>query len=528
MHQARRELVTEALYDYMHIMKLYAVLNVWIVGAPAVSVNRDGTESIPSRRSMQASATCGPCQNGGQCLEQLVDARVCTCLHGYTGIDCGVDYAQCETVIRSKQNVTDTEALREYLSNSPVRVVSQRQELRGTAVHYVACGAFIGLGRYYGDGGAIYIDSGDVRISGSSFTANQAYDDDYSDDVVRYGGAIYIDSGDVRISGSSFTGNQANGGGAICIWSGDVHISGSSFTGNQAGRYFRGGASGGAIHIYRGDVRISGSSFTANQAYEGYGGGAMYIWSGDVRISGSSFTANQARYAGAIYIGGGVGDVRIHVLGSSFTDNQVYAHYDVYGGAIYISIGDVRISGSSFTGNQADYGGAMYIAAGDVRISGSSFTGNQASYDADHISATPRVLILNTSFTPLAGGSASVYIGRESGCSEFPCNSSHGSSCSYRNFSLFCTPCVVDSYTLDGRTCTACSHGQHASQDQRSCTDDRELAIDCAGEWSACSSDCRREWTQTAAPSGTGAACPVEPRCATGEDDCPQDCAGEW
>ena len=134
--------------------------------------------------------------------------------------------------------------------------------------------------------------------------------------------------------------------------------------------------------------------------------------------------------------------------------------------------------------------------------------------------AAPRVFILNTSFSPLVGGSTSVHIGRESGCEEFPCNSSHGSSCSYRNFSLLCTPCVVDFYSLDGRTCTACSHGQHASADQRSCTDDREPAIDCAGEWSACSSDCRREWTQTAAPSGTGAACPVEPRCAAGEDDC--------
>ena len=134
--------------------------------------------------------------------------------------------------------------------------------------------------------------------------------------------------------------------------------------------------------------------------------------------------------------------------------------------------------------------------------------------------AAPRVFIVNTSFNRLVGGSTSVHIGRESGCEEFPCNSSHGSSCSYRNFSLLCTPCAVDFYSLDGRTCTACSHGQHASQDQRSCTDDREPAIDCAGEWSACSSDCRREWTQTAAPSGTGAACPVEPRCAAGEGDC--------
>eukprot|EP01043_Picozoa_sp_COSAG02_P056523 COSAG02_NODE_6711_length_3406_cov_28.065921_2_plen_151_part_00 len=129
-------------------MKLSAVLNLWILRAPAVGVNRDGTESISSRRSMQASTTCGPCQNGGQCLEQLTDARVCTCLHGYTGINCDVDYAECETVIRSKHTVTDKVALREYLSNSPVTVVTQRQELRGNAVHYVTCEAFVGLVTY--------------------------------------------------------------------------------------------------------------------------------------------------------------------------------------------------------------------------------------------------------------------------------------------------------------------------------------------------------------------------------------------
>ena len=134
--------------------------------------------------------------------------------------------------------------------------------------------------------------------------------------------------------------------------------------------------------------------------------------------------------------------------------------------------------------------------------------------------ADRRVLVLNSSFSPIADGSASVFVGRASGCEQFPCNVSRGSSCSYRNFSLFCTPCLIDSYSPDGRSCIACAHGQHASRDQRSCTDKREYTMDCAGEWSACSTDCRREWTQTAAPSGTGAACPAEPRCATGEDDC--------
>ena len=139
--------VTEALYDYMPIMKLYAV-NLWIVGVSAVGVTQDGTHSIPSRRSMQASATCGPCQNGGECLEELSDTRVCTCLRGYTGIHCEVDYVQCEDVIRSTQNLTDTVALRAYLRNSPVTGVSQRAEMRDSSVYTVTCKAFIGIVRY--------------------------------------------------------------------------------------------------------------------------------------------------------------------------------------------------------------------------------------------------------------------------------------------------------------------------------------------------------------------------------------------
>jgi hypothetical protein len=128
--------------------------------------------------------------------------------------------------------------------------------------------------------------------------------------------------------------------------------------------------------------------------------------------------------------------------------------------------------------------------------------------EGDHVYANDgaeRVFILNTTFTPLEAGTASVRLNQASGCEQYPCQASNGSDvgfgCSYCNFSLFCTPCAVGSVSTDGRTCA--------------------IGSNCVGTWSTCSSDCRRDWTQTAAPSGAGAACPAAPRCAAGEDDCP-------
>ena len=51
------------------------------------------------------------------------------------------------------------------------------------------------------------------------------------------------------------------------------------------------------------------------------------------------------------------------------------------------------------------------------------------------------------------------------------------------------------------------------------------LNTDCAGEWSACTDACetasQRTWTETAAQSGGGAACPAATDCSPGDGDCP-------
>ena len=146
-------------------------------------------------------------------------------------------------------------------------------------------------------------------------------------------------------------------------------------------------------------------------------------------------------------------------------------------------------------------------------------------YASSYLDGAERVYIINTSFIPVEAGTASVRLNQDYGCEQYPCRASNGSDdagfgCSYYDFSLFCTPCAVGSVSTDGRTCAVpeCPPDQCLTPDQRTCID---CPRDCDGIWSTCSSDCRRDWTQTAAPSGAGAACPAAPRCAAGEDDCP-------
>ena len=60
-------------------------------------------------------------------------------------------------------------------------------------------------------------------------------------------------------------------------------------------------------------------------------------------------------------------------------------------------------------------------------------------------------------------------------------------------------------------------------------TQSEPAVIDCAGSWSTCTVNCGRYFTLTTPISGGGAACPIEPACAAGDDACPAtNCLGTW
>lgn len=232
----------------------------------------------------------------------------------------------------------------------------------------------------------------DVSVSGSTFDKNTvSVAQDGKDSNGIYGAAIGVGSGNLTVTGSDFTGNQAvskrqTQGSAIYQSVGNIAVSDSSFIDNT-GSSDGGSVTGGAVSLWGVSGTIDNAHFegnvasvendSGNAAY----GGAIYtrsgIWGGEkdtqLTVSNSTFTNNRAEGAsdakgGAIYAKGDPGSDFSHALNvenSKFEGNHAVAQ----GGAIYVLDTTTTISGdSSFIGNTAKNGGAIYNDKGDLNV----------------------------------------------------------------------------------------------------------------------------------------------------------------
>ncbi len=226
---------------------------------------------------------------------------------------------------------------------------------------------FINGGHIWSNGGAIYWNGDNGRLSDSTFTNNSAND---------YGGAVYWYGNNGCLSESKFNDNSANNdnyhsyGGAVS-WYGDKGVlSDSTFTNNTAEN------AGGAVYWTGLEGVLSGSSFEGNNASTG---GAV-TWHGDNgTLSDSNFTDNFVTsdvlqdyvFGGAVYWLGNYG-----VLSdSSFINNSA----NDYGGAVYWQGVNGVLSGSSFINNSARFGGAVTWYEDNGTLSDSNFTYNSVN-----------------------------------------------------------------------------------------------------------------------------------------------------
>ncbi len=167
--------------------------------------------------------------------------------------------------------------------------------------------------------------------------------------------------------------DHATGTSTVAIDSeGNVTISGSTISDNT------GDGSGGGAVFARGTMTVTASTFDRNTG----GDSGAIIGTGLISITDSSFTANVGTGGGIVAGAGGVisiGDV--HVSGSTFTDNVTQ---NGSGGAIETLLGgDVVVSSSTFLRNRAPgpsgSGGAIGASAG-VSVTDSYFNGNSAAF----------------------------------------------------------------------------------------------------------------------------------------------------
>ena len=207
------------------------------------------------------------------------------------------------------------------------------------------------------------------------------------------GGAVRAKS--VVATSVSFINNVSDDGGAGGgIYSfGDVTLDRTVFRGNSTDSGPE--SQGGAVHAL-GDLVITDSTFVNNSSNQG---GAVYVV-GDTVVSESSFSGNTADDGGAIYM---VYDAlwaesSFTITDTSFSGNRA----DFYGGALFVDVYLLNISGSTFKGNSAGEhdGGAIYSDDGEVVVNQSTFVANVAGGNGGAISSdTVGIQVASSTFS---------------------------------------------------------------------------------------------------------------------------------
>ncbi|PTY01552.1 hypothetical protein DB346_12440 [Verrucomicrobia bacterium LW23] len=196
-------------------------------------------------------------------------------------------------------------------------------------------------------GGGIYNAAGTLTLDNTDVVLNQTT----STAAGNYGAGIYSAGGTVTIRNGSLVSQNttvSGSGGGIAILS-----SGNTLT-------------------------IEDSTVSFNTAFSG--GGGIYVGTGTVTLTNANIddnTLNASGNGGGLFIGGGT----LTVTGGTMSRNTAGDR----GGALYSTIPDISITGTTFSANRTTTtaaslagGGAFYNNGGTATITNSTFTGNQA------------------------------------------------------------------------------------------------------------------------------------------------------
>ena len=207
---------------------------------------------------------------------------------------------------------------------------------------------------------SIFQRSSNLIISDVNFSNNHG---------LAYGGAIFVDSGLLNVSGSSFVGNLAYTGGGAIGNKGEMTVTASVFDTNGSG------GDGGAIYN-ESKMDVSDSTFTGNNADEG---GAIYTTPGTTGAYGSiiqSTVSNNSAWAG-----GGIANYgMLTITNSSISGNSTVSYYGA-GGILNNGDGTLTVENSTISNNSAPSGGGILNLSptGTVNISNSTISGNSAT-----------------------------------------------------------------------------------------------------------------------------------------------------
>ena len=273
-------------------------------------------------------------------------------------------------------------ALRNSIGKRIVLMESGRLNMSG--------GYIVGGGSDGNPGGGIYVNNGEVNISGGVVAANRG----------NSGGGIFVSNGTLNISGGAVTGNWVNNGhdngGGIYVNGGTLNLSGGYVTNNCKNRCdccqndVNNTHGGGGITLANNSVmNMTGGYVTGN--YSGLAGGGIYagFFGNNVSftMSGGTIAGNCAELGegGGLRIAGGTNGV-IRTTGRVYiTNNKTNSDDDWGGGGIFVQEnGILTIMDALITNNSADGfgGGVGACPTGKTLIvnqDGAAIYGNRAS-----------------------------------------------------------------------------------------------------------------------------------------------------
>ena len=210
---------------------------------------------------------------------------------------------------------------------------------------------------------------------------------------------------------------------------------------NSTGRY------GGGLYAYKSDIEIYGTTFEGNQIRFEAGGAIYTQWHKSLKIVESKFVSNSAPKAGALHIGNDAYGTT-EIFDTQFVGNKaaclvgnVHGTVSCWGGeggAIWLHMGAMTVSGSAFINNEATKDGAaihVYPSSGSLTVVSTTFQGNIVNGTAAEISYAAR-----DAESPLIDCEAS-------------CDSLGGGTCA----PVDCIGCPTGAGPCDGATCTCYS-----------------------------------------------------------------------
>ena len=246
-----------------------------------------------------------------------------------------------------------------------------------------------------GEGGAIYVDGGALRLTDVSMSSNAAIGGNQGSSgagAAARGGAIFNHAGTVIITGGSISSNTVTGGN------------------DGIGNHATGNSEGGAIYSVSGTLTITDTSFIGNTATKGHAtGGAIYQSDGEFTLNaeGTAITSNTATggdtggnirgsgLGGAVYSSGNTTTITLtdvtvmanEAYGSSHNGTASAGHAS--GGVFYLNGGEMTVTDSTFSGNAAKasvggsgtpnaYGGAIYLNNASLDATDTTFATNFA------------------------------------------------------------------------------------------------------------------------------------------------------